>query len=1271
MYLSARKTKHSLQPPDNRGFALLITIVLMAMLVLLMVSMAALTRVETQIAANYQKADQARANALVGLNIALGQLQKHVGPDQRVTARADILDATNVNTSSPTPSILATRSSTDTFGLADATEVTGLGGRPVYHNNNLLTGVWGNSAQSGAYTNTPQLLTWLVSGNEAASYTTLLTTPNFGRIDADGITPGPLSATSPFVPTSSNPAVQLVGPGTVGGGSSPTNAQKAQMVAALTVPLTAASNQIPGLPATTDPVTIGRYAYWVGDEGVKAKFNLPNAWANITNPADPQIRYRYQTAQSTGIDSMTDGTLNPDGTSTGDLIGSTAYNQTTDAGRDNITKAIALNSVQFSLGAANNTFGQTHFHDVTTYSKSVLSNVRDGGLKKDLTSAFAPGTTETTAPTGELWQIPSTTLGTPLGADMLATGVANFDGKGPTWQVLRSYAQLGSRVTGSGTTASMAPIAPAASTAPTQPTQMGVFPVVVGYQIYYSSEVIKVGTEYQVLLRHIPAVILWNPYNVSLDSATYAFQHSFDSHFAGAVFYARIQSGTSSGASVGFSANTQASSPYYYYQLGITAPSPTIRRYPLQFELNSGVMEPGRAYIYAMAADADTDDTRANPATYKSDPTKLPFTLVRGWSVGAINGVGIVARSPLFAQPPNLPAGSNYYATFGIGGSSSTVSQKNMPDPSNPADYGLKVGGSLPSNDLLIMRLGSDSGPDLQWLSNNISRTTNQQHRTLGTAFPTSPTAATTAASWGFKLNLKTTELDTKFVPTVTTNSWIPWLAGYNPRATNSFRSAYEVQLPGGNGYYNSNPSFGRVNSLNPTTNPANLEPNYSINESGGFFPFPYASGSQPTVLFDVPRPGQALQSIAALQHADINRYLFQPKLVANTYSLRLANNFAPCYPIGNSMVDMRVGLSTDPYGQLTRAAGNNITGSQPAWFFDQSYLANHALWDNYYFSTVPSTGSVAFPLPNGRQVLATTAQGDDTTVLRDTDQSASRLMVDGGFNINSTSVEAWRAVLASTLNTPVGSKALPNKVPVPRLVYPVDDANEMDQTSFAENEPNSFAGYRTLTPAQISALATAVVAQVKARGPFVSMADFVNRALVDPTSTNGTANDKRNAGALHAAIAATTINSSFTNTGTDIVSLPVPGAGFSSYNAVPDSTIPVPLSTNSPGWVTQADLLQVLGPVLTARSDTFVVRVYGEVLNPLDSTQVQARAWAEAIVQRTPAYLVPSSTDDGNGADGDAAWANWTSNLNNSDNKNFGRRLKIISFRWLSPSDI
>jgi hypothetical protein len=57
-----------------------------------------------------------------------------------------------------------------------------------------------------------------------------------------------------------------------------------------------------------------------------------------------------------------------------------------------------------------------------------------------------------------------------------------------------------------------------------------------------------------------------------------------------------------------------------------------------------------------------------------------------------------------------------------------------------------------------------------------------------------------------------------------------------------------------------------------------------------------------------------------------------------------------------------------------------------------------------------------------------------------------------------------------------------------------------------------------------------------------------------------------------------------------------------------------------APGIVTQMDVLNSIGPNLTARSDTFVVRAYGESLD--DAGNVIGKAWVEVVVQRTTEYL-------------------------------------------------
>ena len=76
-----------LRSSPRRGFALLITITLLSFLVLLLVSLASLTRVETQVANNNQSLAQARQNALFALNVALGQLQNFFLPTLKLEAK--------------------------------------------------------------------------------------------------------------------------------------------------------------------------------------------------------------------------------------------------------------------------------------------------------------------------------------------------------------------------------------------------------------------------------------------------------------------------------------------------------------------------------------------------------------------------------------------------------------------------------------------------------------------------------------------------------------------------------------------------------------------------------------------------------------------------------------------------------------------------------------------------------------------------------------------------------------------------------------------------------------------------------------------------------------------------------------------------------------------------------------------------------------------------------------------------------------------------------
>jgi hypothetical protein len=113
---------------------------------------------------------------------------------------------------------------------------------------------------------------------------------------------------------------------------------------------------------------------------------------------------------------------------------------------------------------------------------------------------------------------------------------------------------------------------------------------------------------------------------------------------------------------------------------------------------------------------------------------------------------------------------------------------------------------------------------------------------------------------------------------------------------------------------------------------------------------------------------------------------------------------------------------------------------------------------------------------------------------------------------------------------------------------------------------------------------------------------------------------------------------------------------------AIADAAINVDAAGNpiefSSQFLTQADIMTALAPVLFPRSDTFVIRTYGEAVNPATGV-TEGRAWAEATVQRTPEYFDPA--DDATVAPADL----------NAINQTYGRRFKVVSFRWLTRADL
>lgn len=76
----------------QKGSALVAAVSLLVLLALVALGMLSLSAISLRSAGNASAMDEAKANARLALMIAIGELQKEVGPDMRITSTAALLD---------------------------------------------------------------------------------------------------------------------------------------------------------------------------------------------------------------------------------------------------------------------------------------------------------------------------------------------------------------------------------------------------------------------------------------------------------------------------------------------------------------------------------------------------------------------------------------------------------------------------------------------------------------------------------------------------------------------------------------------------------------------------------------------------------------------------------------------------------------------------------------------------------------------------------------------------------------------------------------------------------------------------------------------------------------------------------------------------------------------------------------------------------------------------------------------------------------------------
>lgn len=489
-------------------------------------------------------------------------------------------------------------------------------------------------------------------------------------------------------------------------------------------------------------------------------------------------------------------------------------------------------------------------------------------------------------------------------------------------------------------------------------------------------------------------------------------------------------------------------------------------------------------------------------------------------------------------------------------------------------------------------------------------------------------------------------------------------------------------------------------------------------------------------VMFDMPSRDYGVISLASLRHAMISPYSWSPSYLVG-HSLR--DMHAPAHATAHAEATMQpddeqprtrwdyligkaVGESpshgarctvTDSQGLLQigdhsavrRVGGASYSSAEEVLAYDVAYEINHNLWDSYFFSSMPMSAAgerVIWNPEKGHHLFNRRYQFNAESRL-DKNSLYETLMSDDGpsqafwrsaeflkntsaFNVNSTSVEAWTAFLSATygIARPLQEgESDPHSVSFARYRHPKGLA---DTDAARPDEPGGWMGGRKLKPDEVRLLAQKIVEEVKKRGPFVSIADFVNRALVSDQDESSAM------GALDAAILGAGLNRNFENHSRDLStsvnaapSTDAPDNNMQVFQQgylyerddIRNSAQPKSKAWGVPGFLTQGDVLTPLAPYLSARGDAFTIRAYGE---SSAKGVVQARAWLEATVERTPRYVVhksPGQSPSPGNAPLDAALSvdhvtgSYQAGQLHKANEKLGRKYQLKAFRWLRKEEI
>jgi hypothetical protein len=1194
------KTTHK----KNReaGFALIVTLSLMILLTVIAVGLLSLSTITLR--ATSQGASQAIANsnARMALMLAIGDLQKHLGPDQRISANAD-----SFSTSSGKPNAV---------------------------------GVWESHGWLGDSSPAPdpsvkqdKFRTWLMSTKDPLAATDF----EYGSTGA---------------PTDS---IWLSNPVSAGGN----------------LPLNDTTMRAERIPLTIG-TSRGSMAWMVTDNSSRVPLNIPGKQSR-----EVAENIAYRTAPSAPRPDVLNAALNIN-----------------DPSRLISMQTAAL-AASVGGGEKKEVLGRTS--SVTSSSLGLLTNTALGGLKTDLTP---------------LLESNSANLTTALGA---ATPYYNANDGAPQWSFLRSHYQLYKRVTNQAAGKPKFRLLSSDMSAPTagmvtRPTKPTLLPVIAKLQIMfslvshhahigdrvnaYNTRAVPLGNNNHAIphLVYDPVITLYNPYDVELELSQLrvrvsdppvGFQFQKHDKQAGTNPYYRDEFGAGeyhglARFQINNETSTTARKTFTLFLRNKTAtgsPGGSLILLPGEVKVFSpwtedtwtwGV-ETGSGYAGRSFFDHDSSRDMGNQDLRTGNKRGVEAVPGLNWKAGLQTdhlSYGRFAPRPQSSKYPWETSGP-----FGEGWLSMKVSD----DVTVNCRPQRCVTGGLPDFQVDVLAGGADA------VASDVLRT------------------------FQFRLGDVTTEMA---------------LNGSAPKISRRFNNGDLLQKPGDNGPAGKTPfaiftmsakttidakddskswlfnNMVTEGGLHESVKIGNAAQSYELSlreVSGTFTNFPgveYDSGNNRGYFGAIATANKGVSVVPMYRVPLTPAASLGDWIAAN---LITSSQFPRVnYPLGNSfahpLIPSASVSATSPMGGGAR-------------MLDHTYLMNSALWDAYYFSTATDYTGAAFsttrnktqvvkdffteakPMLNSRLVPYISGSGDAAALASSYAAKAEipfakgfakNAFVQGAFNVNSGSIEAWTAVLSSMREASVTGYGKQNHDIGDRTAFvrnglPIagtaDDANPAVSAGVLGQV--RWAGFRALTDGQIKNLATLIVQEIRSRGtedkaPSLSVADFVNRRIASASSVHALK------GILQTAIDKSDINQKFHEddsksiSGSSLVANRV--NGLQNTNALDGYT-----GDGAAPMLTQGDLLTGLAPIITVRGDTFTIRSYGEA-RASNGTTVLARSWCEATVQRVPEYVDQTNPPefDVSAADGDI-----TASGLSPANQLFGRRFVMTSFRWLNSTEI